>query len=140
MALNPEATLLGVLWSNISAAYIKKGDYARSEEAARKAVQARKNWWKGYNRLAAALRFRKKHSEAKDVYAEGMQVGMQPHAPTSVFPCDASSRGLSRVQLWRASIAAPCGRHHVHIRPDACIPGGAGVEQSIHHTHTGWFA
>lgn len=63
-----------VFYSNRSAAYTKKGDYENALKDARKTVNLKKDWGKGYSRLGASLSYLGKYDEALEAYKDGLKV------------------------------------------------------------------
>jgi len=62
-----------VFSSNRSAAYTKKGDYENALIDARKTVELKPDWGKGYSRLGAALSYLQRHDEASEAYKDGLK-------------------------------------------------------------------
>lgn len=62
-----------ILFSNRSAAYAKKGDFAQSLNDALKTVELKKDWPKGYSRKATALKLMERYDEAISAYNEGLK-------------------------------------------------------------------
>jgi len=62
-----------VFYSNRSAAYAKKADYENALNDAKKTVEIKPDWGKGYSRLGAALCYLGKEEEALDAYKEGLK-------------------------------------------------------------------
>jgi len=62
-----------VFYSNRSAAYTKKGDYENALKDAKKTIEIKKDWGKGYSRLGAALSYLQRHDEALDAYKDGLK-------------------------------------------------------------------
>jgi len=87
-----------VLYSNRSAAFCKKEDFASALADAEKCVEIKPDWIKGYTRKGTALQFLKKYTEAILAYEDGLAVdpnnqqmkdGIQscrPHLPASSSP------------------------------------------------------
>ncbi|XP_015750742.1 PREDICTED: stress-induced-phosphoprotein 1-like, partial [Acropora digitifera] len=71
IALNP---LEHVFYSNRSAAYAKGKNYDKALADARKCVELKPDWGKGYSRLGAALSFLGRHAEAERAYTKGLQL------------------------------------------------------------------
>lgn len=71
IALNP---LEHVFYSNRSAAYAKDKNYDKALADARKCVELKPDWGKGYSRLGAALSFLGRHAEAERAYTKGLQL------------------------------------------------------------------
>ncbi|XP_015755225.1 PREDICTED: hsp70-Hsp90 organizing protein 3-like [Acropora digitifera] len=71
IALNP---LEHVFYSNRSAAYAKDKNYEKALADARKCVELKPDWGKGYSRLGAALSFLGRHAEAERAYTKGLQL------------------------------------------------------------------
>lgn len=67
-----------VFFSNRSAAYAKKQDYEKALNDAKKTVELKPDWGKGYGRLGAALSYLGKDDEAVEAYENGLK-----HDPNS---------------------------------------------------------
>ncbi|RHY22494.1 hypothetical protein DYB32_009486, partial [Aphanomyces invadans] len=61
-----------VYYSNRSGAYLKVNKAALAVTDARKVVELRPDWPKGYSRLGTALFYQKKYTEAKAAYEKGL--------------------------------------------------------------------
>jgi len=62
-----------VFYSNRSAAYTKKGDYENALKDAKKTVELKSDWGKGYSRLGASLSYLERHDEALEAYKDGLK-------------------------------------------------------------------
>jgi len=67
-----------VFFSNRSAAYVKNGDYEAALTDAKKTVELKSDWGKGYGRLGTALSYLQRYKEAVDAFNDGLK-----HDPTS---------------------------------------------------------
>merc|ERR1719494_188496 len=63
-----------VLYSNRSAAYAKDAKYDQALADARRTVELKSDWAKGYSRLGAALSLLKSYDEAEDAYMQGLKI------------------------------------------------------------------
>ncbi|KAL9952289.1 hypothetical protein ACROYT_G039524 [Oculina patagonica] len=63
-----------VFYSNRSAAYAKDQKYEQALTDAKKCVELKPDWGKGYSRLGAALSFLKRYDEAEKAYSKGLQL------------------------------------------------------------------
>ncbi|CAH3177665.1 unnamed protein product, partial [Porites evermanni] len=63
-----------VFYSNRSAAYAKDKKYEQALADAKKCVELKPDWGKGYSRLGAALSFLGRHDEAEKAYTKGLQL------------------------------------------------------------------
>ncbi|XP_027038848.1 stress-induced-phosphoprotein 1-like [Pocillopora damicornis] len=63
-----------VLYSNRSAGYAKDKKYEQALSDAKKCVELKPDWGKGYSRLGAALSFLKRYDEAEKAYTKGLQL------------------------------------------------------------------
>ncbi|CAH3145626.1 unnamed protein product [Pocillopora meandrina] len=63
-----------VLYSNRSAGYAKDKKYEQALSDAKKCVELKPDWGKGYSRLGAALSFLKLYDEAEKAYTKGLQL------------------------------------------------------------------
>jgi len=61
-----------VFFSNRCAAYMKKGDYDKALTDAKKTVEIKPDWGKGYSRLGAALCYLNKYDDAVEAYKKGL--------------------------------------------------------------------
>ncbi|CAK4652300.1 hypothetical protein LEN26_016802 [Aphanomyces euteiches] len=61
-----------VYYSNRSGAYLKLNKAAEAVADAKKCVELRPDWPKGYSRLGTALYYQKKYTEAKAAYEKGL--------------------------------------------------------------------
>ena len=62
-----------VFYSNRTAAYTKKGDYENALKDAKKTVELKSDWGKGYSRLGATLCYLERYSEALEAYKDGLK-------------------------------------------------------------------
>lgn len=62
-----------VFYSNRTAAYTKKGDYENALKDAKKTVELKSDWGKGYSRLGATLSYLERYSEALEAYKDGLK-------------------------------------------------------------------
>jgi len=62
-----------VFFSNRSAAYTKKGDYENALKDAKKTVELKSDWGKGYSRLGASLSYLERYKEALEAYTDGLK-------------------------------------------------------------------
>lgn len=62
-----------VFYSNRSAAYTKKGDYECALTDAKKTVELKSDWGKGYSRLGASLSYLGRYDEALEAYKDGLK-------------------------------------------------------------------
>ena len=62
-----------VFFSNRSAAYTKKGDYENALLDAKKTVELKSDWGKGYSRLGASLSYLGRYDEALAAYNDGLK-------------------------------------------------------------------
>ncbi|XP_065660585.1 stress-induced-phosphoprotein 1 isoform X2 [Hydra vulgaris] len=62
-----------VFYSNRSAAYAKKGDYNNALADAKKTVEIKPDWGKGYSRLGAAYSYLGQDMEAYEAYEKGLK-------------------------------------------------------------------
>jgi len=62
-----------VFFSNRSAAYTKKGDYENALKDAKKTVELKSDWGKGYSRLGTALAYMQRFDEALEAYKDGLK-------------------------------------------------------------------
>lgn len=63
-----------VFYSNRSAAYAKDKKYEQALADAKKCVELKPDWGKGYSRLGAALSFLRRYDEAEKAYTKGLQL------------------------------------------------------------------
>ncbi|KAJ5066190.1 hsp70-hsp90 organizing protein [Anaeramoeba ignava] len=63
-----------ILFSNLSAAYLKDGQNEKALEAAEKCVSLSPNWAKGYGRKGSALFYLQKYPEAYSAYQAGLNI------------------------------------------------------------------
>ena len=61
-----------ILFSNRSAAYKQKGDFAKALDDASKIVELKKDWPKGYSRKATAFKCLGRYDDAINAYNEGL--------------------------------------------------------------------
>ncbi|XP_068729564.1 stress-induced-phosphoprotein 1-like [Montipora capricornis] len=71
ISLNPSEH---VFYSNRSAAYAKDKKYEQALADAKKCVELKPDWGKGYSRLGAALSFLGRYAEAEKAYSRGLQL------------------------------------------------------------------
>lgn len=62
-----------VFFSNRTAAYTKKGDYENALKDAKKTVELKSDWGKGYSRLGATLSYLERYDEALEAYKDGLK-------------------------------------------------------------------
>ncbi|KAK3714378.1 hypothetical protein QZH41_020623, partial [Actinostola sp. cb2023] len=89
-----------VFYSNRSAAYAKDGKYEHALEDAKKCVELKPDWGKGYSRLGTAQSFLKMYSEAEVTYETGLK-----HDPNN----EQLKKGLNEVrsQMGANTMANP---------------------------------
>jgi len=63
-----------VLWSNRSAAYASVKDWSKALNDAKKTVELKPDWAKGYGRLGAALHGMNRFPEAEKAYEDGLKL------------------------------------------------------------------
>ena len=72
-----------ILYSNRSAAHLNNSEKSKSLKDAQKCVELKKDWFKGQNRLGAALFSLGRLNEARSVYMESLKLQPEESNPTA---------------------------------------------------------
>eukprot|EP00218_Dolichomastix_sp_CCMP3274_P000901 CAMPEP_0170165734 /NCGR_PEP_ID=MMETSP0033_2-20121228/78756_1 /TAXON_ID=195969 /ORGANISM="Dolichomastix tenuilepis, Strain CCMP3274" /LENGTH=511 /DNA_ID=CAMNT_0010403385 /DNA_START=127 /DNA_END=1662 /DNA_ORIENTATION=- len=79
------------LYSNLSGCHTQLGAFREAEKAARRAIELKTDWWKGYSRLASALQGQKRWDDAEAAFAQGLRV-VAPNDRAALISADAALR------------------------------------------------